>query len=80
MKKQKGADENANVTPKTIDIFSRFAVTLKRIHIRLMAEGYEVKDGKLTKSEKLLKIEADNMPPKKSLRSTRKSSAVDDAL
>ena len=54
--------DNAVVTPKTIDIFSDFAVTLKEIHVRLIAEGYIIKDGVLTKSERLLRYEQDNNP------------------
>lgn len=57
--------DNAVLTPKTIDLFSAFAVTLKRIHIRLIAEGYIIKDGQITKSERLLKYEQDNKPPRK---------------
>lgn len=57
--------ENAIVTPKTIDVFSAFAVTLKRIHIRLIAEGYIIKDGQITKSERLIAYEQDNKPPRK---------------
>ena len=49
-------DENAVVTPETIDIYSEFAVTLKRIHTRLIAEGYMIKDGEITKSERLVVI------------------------
>ena len=56
---------NAVVTPKTIDIFSALAVTLKRIHIRLIAEGYEIKDGKITKSERLQAYEQDIKPNRK---------------
>ena len=56
---------NTVVTPKTIDVFSAFAVTLKRIHIRLIAEGYIIKDGQITKSERLLEYERDNKPPRK---------------
>ena len=58
--------KNTVVTPKTIDIFSGFAVSLKRIHLRLIAEGYIIKEGEITKYEKLLAIEKDNIPPKKS--------------
>ena len=50
-------EQDAIVTPKTIDIFSGFAVTLKRIHIRLIAEGYIIADGEITKSEKMLQYE-----------------------
>jgi len=57
--------ENTVVTPKTIDVFSAFAVTLKRIHIRLIAEGYIIKDGKITKSERLIAYEQDNKPNRK---------------
>ena len=53
------------VTPKTIDVFSAFAVTLKRIHVRLIAEGYRIEDGRITKSERLLAYEQDNKPPRK---------------
>ena len=56
---------NAVVTPKTIDVYSAFAVSLKRIHIRLIAEGYIIKDGQITKSERLLAYEQDNKPPRK---------------
>jgi hypothetical protein len=61
----KSFDNDAIVTPKTIDIFSAFAVTLKRIHVRLIAEGYIIKDGCITKSERLLAYERDNKPPRK---------------
>ena len=57
--------ENTVVTPKTIDVFSAIAVTLKRIHIRLIAEGYIIKDGKITKSERLITYEQDNKPNRK---------------
>lgn len=57
--------ENAIVNPKTIDVFSAFAVTLKRIHIRLIAEGYIIKDGQIMKSERLIAYEQDNKPPRK---------------
>ncbi|MBZ0099412.1 MAG: hypothetical protein K8F30_10025 [Taibaiella sp.] len=56
-------EDNIVLTPKTIDIFSAFAVTLKRIHIRLIAEGYIIKDGEISKSERLLSYEQDNTPP-----------------
>lgn len=59
---------NAVVTPKTIDIFSAFAVTLKRIHIRLIAEGYIINDGQIKKSDRLLGYEADNNPNRKDRR------------
>lgn len=62
--------QNAIVTPKTINVFSEFAVTLKRIHIRLISAGYTMKDGVITKSERLLELEKDNIPPK------RKSSRI----
>ena len=67
----KEIEQDAIVTPKTIDIFSQFAVTLKRIHIRLIAEGYIIKNGEITKSERLLEYERDNIPPKKSRRSRK---------
>ena len=63
--KGKNGLDNTVVTPKTIDVFSDFAVTLKEIHVRLIAEGYIVKDGVLTKSERLLNYEQDNKPPRK---------------
>lgn len=61
----KSIENNAIVTPKTVDIYSAFAVTLKRIHIRLIAEGYIIKDGQITKSERLIVYEKDNKPPRK---------------
>ena len=61
----KNLAENTVVTPKTIDVYSAFAVTLKRIHIRLIAEGYIIRDGQITKSERLLAYEQDNKPPRK---------------
>lgn len=61
----KNEGDNAVLTPKTIDIFSAFAVTLKRIHIRLIAEGYIIRDGQITKSERLLSYEQDNKPPRR---------------
>ena len=61
----KNLAENTVVTPKTIDVYSAFAVTLKRIHIRLIAEGYIIKDGQINKSERLLAYEQDNKPPRK---------------
>lgn len=57
--------ENAIVNPKTIDIFSAFAVTLKRIHIQLIAEGYIIKDGKITKSDRLLAYDQNEKPTRK---------------
>jgi hypothetical protein len=33
------------INRKTIDIFTGFAVTLKKIHIRLIMEGYTIKSG-----------------------------------
>jgi len=68
---QQGLDNTTNeadntvVTPKTIDVFSDFAVTLKEIHVRLIAEGYIVKDGVLTKSERLIAYEQDDKPNRK---------------
>ena len=58
---EKEAD-NAIVTPKTINIFSAFVVTLKQIHTRLIAEGYIIKNGQITKSERLLNYEQDSKP------------------
>lgn len=57
--------QNAIVNPKTIDVFSAFAVTLKRIHIRLVAEGYIIKDGQKTKSERLLAYDQSIKPTRK---------------
>ncbi|MBN9483141.1 MAG: hypothetical protein J0H46_07295 [Bacteroidetes bacterium] len=57
--------ENAIVNPKTINVYSAFAVILKRIHIRLVAEGYIIKDGQKTKSERLLAYEQSNKPTRK---------------
>lgn len=68
---EKNEADNAVLTPKTIDIFSAFAVTLKRIHIRLIAEGYIIKDGQITKSDRLVSYEQDNNPNRKSRRRVR---------
>lgn len=57
---------NTTVTPKTIEIFSAFAVTLKRIHLRLIAEGYSIEDGRIIKPDKLLSYENENKPSRKS--------------
>ena len=40
---------NAIITPKTIEIFTDFSVTLKKIHMRLLMEGYTIKDGMIYK-------------------------------
>lgn len=40
---------NAILTPKTIEIFTGFAATLKKIHIRLVMEGYIIRDGRIYK-------------------------------
>lgn len=40
---------DAIINPKTIEIFTGFAVTLKRIHVRLVMEGYTIKAGKIYK-------------------------------
>jgi len=58
-------ENNSIVTPKTIDVFSAFAVTLKSIHVRLIAEGYIIKDGQITKSERLLAYDQNTKPPRK---------------
>lgn len=57
--------ENAIVNPKTIDTFSAFAVTLKKIHIQLIAEGYIIKDGKIIKSDRLLAYDQSTKPTRK---------------
>jgi hypothetical protein len=44
-----GLNPNAILTPKTIEIFTGFAATLKKIHIRLVMEGYTIKAGKIYK-------------------------------
>ena len=56
----KVAGENSNtiLTPKTIEIFTGFAATLKRIHIRLIMEGYTIKDGKIYKPGEYKEYEA----------------------
>ena len=54
--------ENAIVNPKTIATFSAFFLMLKQIHVRLIAEGYIIKDGQITKSERLLRYEQDCKP------------------
>ena len=43
-----------NLNDQTIDIFSNFAVTLKRIHTRLLMEGWVIKDGKIIKPNQAL--------------------------
>lgn len=58
-------DENYLLTPKNLEIFSAFAVTLKRVHVRLIAEGYIINNGQITKSERLLAYEQDNNPKRK---------------
>lgn len=58
-------ENNAIVTPKTIAAFSAFFLTLKQIHVRLIAEGYIIKDGQITKSERLLRYEQDCKPNRK---------------
>ena len=55
-------NNDAILTPRTIDVFSALAITLKRIHIRLIAEGYIVKDGQIRRSKKLIAYEQDNKP------------------
>lgn len=65
-------ESEAIVNPRTINIFSEFAVTLKNIHIRLIVEGYIIKDGEITKSERLLELEKDNLPPRRKPRRARK--------
>lgn len=64
-------ESNAIVNPKTIDVYSAFAVTLKKIHIQLVAEGYSIENGRITKSERMLEIERNTVPPPKR-RKTRK--------
>lgn len=54
--------ENIVLTPETIDIFAAFAATLKQVHIRLLAEGYVIKDGIISRSERLQSYEQDNTP------------------
>jgi hypothetical protein len=44
--------ENSSIFSQTaIDNFVAFSSTLKRIHNRLISEGYTIKDGKITKPE-----------------------------
>lgn len=59
-------EKNVVVTPETIEVFATLAVTLKRIHVRLIAEGYIVKDGRKIKSEKLLEMENSTISSRKS--------------
>ena len=58
-------ENNAIVTPLTIATFSAFFLTLKQIHVRLIAEGYVIKDGQITKSDRLLRYEQDSKPNRK---------------
>ncbi len=69
---QSEIEADAIVSPKTINIFSQVAVTLKGIHMRLIAEGYIIEDGQITKSERLLELESDNIPPERKSRRSRK--------
>jgi len=52
-KLEKTTNENASqtniFTEEGIKNISRFQDTLKRIHIRLISEGYTIKDGKIEK-------------------------------
>lgn len=41
--------ESLIITPKEINIFTNFAISLKRIHTRLLMEGYIVENGKIYK-------------------------------
>jgi len=44
--------ENSSIFSQTeIDNFVAFSSTLKRIHNRLISEGYTIKDGKIIKPE-----------------------------
>jgi hypothetical protein len=54
-----GLNSDAILTPKTIEIFTGFAATLKRIHIRLVMEGYTIKNGKIYKPGEYIDHEAD---------------------
>jgi len=57
--------ENVILTPKTIEAFATFAAILKQIHIRLLAEGYVIQEGKIIKSECLKSYEQDDHPNRK---------------
>jgi hypothetical protein len=46
---ESGPKDDCVVTPKTVKIFTEFAVLLKKIHVRLIAEGYTVTEGKIYK-------------------------------
>ena len=40
--KEEDQNDNAILTPKEIEVFTGFASTLKKIHIRLIMEGYTI--------------------------------------
>jgi hypothetical protein len=44
-----GQNKEVILTPETIQIFTGFAATLKKIHVRLIAEGYTITEGKIYK-------------------------------
>ena len=53
-------NENFILTPQTIDAFTAFALTLKKIHVRLVMEGYVIKDGQIYKPEEIDHNETSN--------------------
>jgi hypothetical protein len=56
---------NAILTLKTIEIFTGFAATLKKIHIRLVMEGYVIKNGKIYKPGEYIEHEEYTTPNSK---------------
>lgn len=43
--------EDITITPSEISVFTNFAVSLKRIHTRLLMEGYVIENDKIHKPE-----------------------------
>jgi len=41
--------EELIITPNKINIFTNFAISLKKIHTRLLMEGYIIENGKICK-------------------------------
>ncbi len=52
MKNKKRKKPGIELTEEGIDNLIQLAKTLKKIHTRLLAEGYVIEDGKIYKPEK----------------------------
>ncbi len=57
---EKPESENFIVTPEAIEVFTAFAVTLKKIHVRLVMEGNVIKDGEIFKPGEIDQHEPSN--------------------